>query len=525
MPPPDPDFPDNDHPGEHHIFPRHRPPPPEAPLARPHQQWSPAGVNYTSDMFFQGNSGSPYYALSSALTTAAASTGYPESSPYTQSEKLDNMPVQPSLYPRYPAASFSQYSMGYMDNDTPYHPAEPYSEPFMLHPAADEVPADVKDEPSTPSSPQFIFEFPGGEDEPPPFELASAPVFCDRGSVPTCDSPALEGSCSTSRTRPGSPTTEAMKSMMSVFRVDPFASYDADSGTRRKRRKRGSTYARTTDPEASSKEEPLMFTFQLDVGPPDWADDDADVNALCTQNTALHEDLYTLPSPDGDMDYAVFDDDPGIQHPSFAPDPGSPVSCISRTVTLSMPVPLQGGASTLFNDGEYPEKYLPSLFPPVDMLYASDGSLPAMSQDPRALITYPSSHSRQSSLTPSLPEAESDTFEEAADVPPSTASLLVEGTTANSVPASSTKHSRSRPPTKMHICWICHKEFPRPSGLATHMNTHSGAKRLCHAILFPRVLNHLRCVFSVQMPRPGMLKDVRGALQRAPSSTHTWHAL
>ncbi|KAF8496955.1 hypothetical protein JB92DRAFT_2746159, partial [Gautieria morchelliformis] len=28
----------------------------------------------------------------------------------------------------------------------------------------------------------------------------------------------------------------------------------------------------------------------------------------------------------------------------------------------------------------------------------------------------------------------------------------------------------------MHICWICHKEFPRPSGLATHMNTHSGAK-------------------------------------------------
>jgi len=36
---------------------------------------------------------------------------------------------------------------------------------------------------------------------------------------------------------------------------------------------------------------------------------------------------------------------------------------------------------------------------------------------------------------------------------------------------------RYRPPTKMHICWICQKEFPRPSGLATHMNTHSGLKR------------------------------------------------
>lgn len=33
--------------------------------------------------------------------------------------------------------------------------------------------------------------------------------------------------------------------------------------------------------------------------------------------------------------------------------------------------------------------------------------------------------------------------------------------------------------SKIHICWICQKEFPRPSGLATHMNTHSGLKRKC----------------------------------------------
>lgn len=32
---------------------------------------------------------------------------------------------------------------------------------------------------------------------------------------------------------------------------------------------------------------------------------------------------------------------------------------------------------------------------------------------------------------------------------------------------------------KMHQCRICQKLFPRPSGLATHMNSHSGARRKC----------------------------------------------
>ena len=41
-------------------------------------------------------------------------------------------------------------------------------------------------------------------------------------------------------------------------------------------------------------------------------------------------------------------------------------------------------------------------------------------------------------------------------------------------------HERTRPPqkkSKMHQCTVCFKLFPRPSGLATHMNSHSGAKR------------------------------------------------
>ncbi|KAF8556838.1 hypothetical protein OG21DRAFT_1375926, partial [Imleria badia] len=30
--------------------------------------------------------------------------------------------------------------------------------------------------------------------------------------------------------------------------------------------------------------------------------------------------------------------------------------------------------------------------------------------------------------------------------------------------------------SKMHQCAQCNKEFPRPSGLATHLNSHTGAK-------------------------------------------------
>jgi hypothetical protein len=53
----------------------------------------------------------------------------------------------------------------------------------------------------------------------------------------------------------------------------------------------------------------------------------------------------------------------------------------------------------------------------------------------------------------------------------------------NGVPQTSAndrEYSSSRPTprkSKMHECEVCHKQFPRPSGLATHMNSHSGAKR------------------------------------------------
>lgn len=541
-------------------------------------------VDY-QDMFFQGNSADSYF--------------------------------QPNSY---------QFSVtSYMYNEIPQYENSQYilpEEHQHQHPQQQQQP--VKDEQFVPSSPQFIFEFPGGEEDPPNFDItATSAVFTPRdpSQVPTCDSPALDaGSCSTTtRTRPGSPTTEAMKAMMSVFRVDPFASYEADSGMRRKRRKRGSTYARTTDPEASSKEEPLMFTFQLDVGPPDWAQDEPDLELLSNED---HErsgghghpghdlELASLPEELYEPDYAVFEDDATspyryrIHHaaPAFPTQDAGPagMSRSSRQVTLSMPIPLQGTTtSPLFAAGEgsdCPEKYLPNLFPPVAVdsqlsMYVAAQGMSNSSQDASttspntaALLTYSSSHShsRQSSLTPSLPGAESDTYDDpgAQDLPASSVSLFLEGTTANSVNVPSAvalsgnnltaggRHARSRPPTKMHICWICHKEFPRPSGLATHMNTHSGAKRLSSPLVFmssrifcenffeqnaffvekkgfflhlcflffvyftslTRILScllihhynkHTHKTNSIQVPCPSLLKDLCSTLERTPSPADT----
>lgn len=389
---------------------------------------------------------------------------------------------------------------------------------------------------------------------------------------------------------------------MSVFRVDPFSTYDADSGTRRKRRKRGSTYARTTDPEASSRVEPLLLTFQLDVLPPEWAtlddlDDPNDPDPPLAPPVHDLDDLYTLPSSDAG-EYAVFDDPShGAYRMHDAYDDGASAPS-AGTLTLSMPIPLPGaltgGAAALFDDADVDahnhdgdlhhagagegHKYIPGLFHPVcvpvssvEALYAgASGDGHGASDAESGLVTYPHyTHSRHASPTPSLPaggggggggaESEAETqYEETADVPHvrlGVGSLLEDavgggddgggsGGNSNSSnppipplplishtthPHTAThgpaKRSRSRPPTKMHICWICHKEFPRPSGLATHMNTHSGAKRsycahyTCH-VLF--IVYFSLCMGSVQVPHPGVFKDVCRALQCAEAFAHTW---
>ena len=55
------------------------------------------------------------------------------------------------------------------------------------------------------------------------------------------------------------------------------------------------------------------------------------------------------------------------------------------------------------------------------------------------------------------------------------------GTDHSSQDRPKTSHKKS----KMHQCTVCSKWFPRPSGLATHMNSHSGAKRESSMATFP----------------------------------------
>jgi hypothetical protein len=53
--------------------------------------------------------------------------------------------------------------------------------------------------------------------------------------------------------------------------------------------------------------------------------------------------------------------------------------------------------------------------------------------------------------------------------------------------------------SKMHTCSLCQKSFPRPSGLRTHMNSHSGDKRMSCSITFPGLADPARFVISLQV--------------------------
>ena len=53
--------------------------------------------------------------------------------------------------------------------------------------------------------------------------------------------------------------------------------------------------------------------------------------------------------------------------------------------------------------------------------------------------------------------------------------------------------------SKMHTCSLCQKSFPRPSGLRTHMNSHSGDKRMSCYVAFPIPANPARFAVSLQV--------------------------
>ena len=54
--------------------------------------------------------------------------------------------------------------------------------------------------------------------------------------------------------------------------------------------------------------------------------------------------------------------------------------------------------------------------------------------------------------------------------------------------------------SKMHTCALCQKSFPRPSGLRTHMNSHSGDKRVSCCVASPKSTDLASFVTSLQVP-------------------------
>ncbi|KAF8503891.1 hypothetical protein BU17DRAFT_71729 [Hysterangium stoloniferum] len=468
------------------------------------------GLGGQTDLsFFSEDSSHSYYAL---LSNPGPS--YPEQLP-----KID-IPSYRSSYSRYQSSSspyFDMPSSAYQPVHThPLPPPPPPPHPQPTRPVPDYLSdfprhththqLDVKEEPS--GSPQFIFEFPGGEDalalppDPPQFDLsATASVAFDSPAM-SRDSPLP------SPTRPCSPTTEAMRAMMTVFRVDPFASYEADAGTRRKRRKRGSTYARMTDPERSSKEEPLMFTFQVDMGDEGegldpggvdaWGFDVGEADLAGGGASAMYAsgagsshgggssgggggggggyDVYAVGGYR--LQQASFDATnapvPLIPSASRHTTPDSEYDPRARlTVSPCISNPTASAAIRLFEDAyDAPLPHPPRAsadprpriaFDAAPAVFAQESQSQNSSSHSHAAGAYDQSHHHHGAhayggaLRPSFALPPHPSYKPPSPRPP---------------PA----NRRYRPPTKMHTCWICQKEFPRPSGLATHMNTHSGLK-------------------------------------------------
>jgi hypothetical protein len=55
--------------------------------------------------------------------------------------------------------------------------------------------------------------------------------------------------------------------------------------------------------------------------------------------------------------------------------------------------------------------------------------------------------------------------------------------------SNSTSTSGAPRKNKMHQCHICKKWFPRPSGLETHLNSHSGARRTLTSVSLTYLTN------------------------------------
>jgi hypothetical protein len=88
--------------------------------------------------------------------------------------------------------------------------------------------------------------------------------------------------------------------------------------------------------------------------------------------------------------------------------------------------------------------------------------------------SFDSSPDRKSSTPPII--TKSDAFPVSPD-PQASDTLKSSSSLRSSSATTRSSRRRRKKPSKMHECPTCQKQFPRPSGLATHKNIHTGAKR------------------------------------------------
>ena len=81
------------------------------------------------------------------------------------------------------------------------------------------------------------------------------------------------------------------------------------------------------------------------------------------------------------------------------------------------------------------------------------------------------------------------------------------------------KANTSSKRSKMHQCTVCEKWFPRPSGLATHMNSHSGMKRKGDNIGRDCVLGLMERIDSLSLPGRELQQIFCRPLQRKAASS------
>ena len=76
--------------------------------------------------------------------------------------------------------------------------------------------------------------------------------------------------------------------------------------------------------------------------------------------------------------------------------------------------------------------------------------------------------------------------------------------------------------SKMHTCTLCQKSFPRPSGLRTHMNSHSGDKRVSCRIASPKSADLAHFVISLQVPCYVLCQIFHCPFKRKASHPNAW---